>query len=145
MKRKNSINKMVSTKITQNDFDRIQDYASQRGLSHYEATRELLLYGLSIKEKENSDIMSVLEHLKEELEESIRTKTDKMIQLLESLPDVKSVESLENVIVQYLQQILYHGFRTDMWNLQYAKKAHQDRLAHELDQEVESLAKEHSA
>ncbi len=120
MKRKKN-SKVVSTKITDDDFNKLQTYAADRGISLYEATRQLLLYGLRVNEKESSGDVSMLEELK------------------------AAVKGTEDGIVKYLQQILYHGFRTDMWNIQYAKKVHKNSFAQELDQEVEDLAKKHSA
>ena len=144
MKRKNIINKIVSTKITQNDFDKIQNYASERGISHYEATREILLYGLKVKEKESRDMVSVIENLKEELREDMKITTDKIMKRLDTIPDGKRIDDVEDGLLRYLQQILYHGFRIDMWNIEYAKKIHKDNFAQALDKKVEDLARKHS-
>ena len=144
MKRKNIITKIVSTKITQNDFDKIQNYASERGMSQYEATRELLLYGLKVKEKESRDMVSVIENLKEELREDMKITTDTIMKRLDTLADGKRIDDVEGELLRYLQQILYHGFRTDMWNIEYAKKMHKDNFAHALDKKVEDLTRKHS-
>ena len=74
-----------------------------------------------------------------------RKQNDEMMKCLQSLPDSNRIEGLENVIVKYLQQILYHSFRADMWNIECTKKVHKGNLSNELDQEVEDLVKRHSA
>ena len=70
---------------------------------------------------------------------------DEMMKRLDTIAYAQRIDEVKDELLRYLQQILYHGFRTDMWNIQYAKKVHKDTFAQELDQEVEDLAKKQSA
>jgi hypothetical protein len=145
MTKKTGITHFVSTKITDNDFKRITAYGAQKGISLYETVRELLLYGLSVKEKGSGDVSARLEALKEEIKQELERAVETIPERCSALSEGTRSDVQDRVVVPYLQQILYHSFRADIWNSEYVKKVNTPHLAHELDQIVEGLVKKHSA
>jgi hypothetical protein len=145
MTKKTSITHFVSTKITEDDFKRITAYGAQKGISLYEAVRELLLYSLSIKEKSSGDVSARLETFKEDIKQELERGIETIRESVSALSESRQSDLKNKVVVPYLQQILYHSFRADIWNSEYTKKVHTSNLAHELDQIVEELVKKHSA
>ena len=116
----------ISFRITQEDKRKLEALAESKRISTSVLIRDIIHHYVNY---ETAQIKQM----------------DEMMKRLQSLPDSNRVEGLENVIVKYLQQILYHAFRVDMWNIECTKKVHKGTLAHELDQEVEDLVKRHSA
>ena len=117
--------KTVTFRIEHKDRQELEALAESKNMSLSELIRDI--------------IQSYLTHEAQQ----IKALSD-IMKRLDSLADGKRIDDVEGELLRYLQQILYHGFRTDMWNIEYAKKIHKDNFAHALDKKVEDLTRKHS-
>ena len=117
--------KTVTFRIEHKDRQELEALAESKNMSLSELIRDI--------------IQSYLTHEAQQ----IKALSD-IMKRLDSLADGKRIDDVEGELLRYLQQILYHGFRIDMWNIEYAKKIHKDNFAQALDKKVEDLARKHS-
>ena len=115
----------VTFRIEHKDRQELEALAERKNMSLSEVIRDI--------------IQSYLTHEAQQSKEL----TD-MMKRLDTLADKKRIDAAENELLRYLQQILYHAFRIDMWNREYARKVHDDKVAHALDTKVEDLARKQS-
>ena len=115
----------VTFRIEHKDRQELEALAERKNMSLSEVMRDI--------------IQSYLTHEAQQ----IKALSD-IMKRLDSLADGKRIDDVEGELLRYLQQILYHGFRIDMWNIEYAKKIHKDNFAQALDKKVEDLARKHS-
>ena len=115
----------VTFRITQKDRQDLEALAERKNMSLSEVMRDIIQSYLTHEAQQSQALSDIMKRL-------------------DTLADKKKIDNVENELMRYLQQILYHAFRIDMWNIEYAKNVHKDNFAHALDKKVEDLAKKHS-
>ncbi len=115
----------ITFRITHKDKQELEAIAKSKSMSISEVIRDIIHRYLNHEAQQLKGFNDIMKRL-------------------DALADGKRIDRVENELLRYLQQILYHAFRADMWNIEYAKKVHEDNLAHTLDKTVEDLAKKHS-
>ena len=115
----------ITFRITHKDKQELEAIAKSKSMSISEVIRDIIHRYLNHEAQQLKGFNDIMKRL-------------------DALVDGKRLEHVENELLRYLQQILYHAFRADMWNIEYAKKVHEDSFAHTLDKTVEDLAKKHS-
>ena len=88
--------KTVTFRIEHKDRQELEALAESKNMSLSELIRDI--------------IQSYLTHEAQQ----IKALSD-IMKRLDSLADGKRIDDVEGELLRYLQQILYHGFRTDMW------------------------------
>ncbi len=115
----------ITFRITHKDKQKLEAVAESKNMSTSEVIRDIIHRSLNHEAEQLKGLNDIMKRL-------------------DALADGKRIDDVEDELLRYLQQILYHGFRTDMWNIEYAKKIHKDNFAHALDKKVEDLAKKQS-
>ena len=117
--------KTVTFRIEHKDRQELEALAESKNMSLSELIRDIIQSYLTHEAQQSKALSDIMKRL-------------------DSLADGKRIDDVEGELLRYLQQILYHGFRIDMWNIEYAKKIHKDNFAQALDKKVEDLARKHS-
>ena len=115
----------VTFRIEHKDRQELEALAKSKNMSLSEVIRDIIQSYLNHEAQQGKALSDIMKRL-------------------DTLADKKKIDNVENELMRYLQQILYHAFRVDMWNIEYAKNVHKDNFAHALDKKVEDLAKKHS-
>ena len=115
----------VTFRITQKDRQELEALAKSKNMSLSEVIRDIIQNYLNHEAQQSKEITDLMKRL-------------------DTLADKKRIDTAENELLRYLQQILYHAFRIDMWNREYTRKVHDDKVAHALDTQVEDLARKQS-
>ena len=115
----------VTFRIEHKDRQELEALAKSKNMSLSEVIRDIIQSYLTHEAQQSKVLSDIMKRL-------------------DTLADKKKIDNVENELMRYLQQILYHAFRIDMWNIEYAKNVHKDNFAHALDKKVEDLAKKHS-
>jgi hypothetical protein len=115
----------VTFRIEHKDRQELEALAESKNMSLSEVIRDIIQSYLTHEAQQSKVLSDIMKRL-------------------DTLADKKKIDNVENELMRYLQQILYHAFRVDMWNIEYAKNVHKDNFAHALDKKVEDLAKKHS-
>ena len=122
--KKKSKNILVCTRISPDENENLNAYAINKGISLYEAIRELLLYGLHMKEHETQTVSILFESIDEKL-----TKVE------------KENDERNEEILKYLKRIYYHSFRGDMSLIEFARRVQDSEFADDLDRTVDDIVK----
>ena len=122
--KKKSKNILVCTRISPDENENLNAYAINKGISLYEAIRELLLYGLHMKEHETQTVSTLFESIDEKL-----TKVE------------KENDERNEEILKYLKRIYYHSFRGDMSLIEFARRVQDSEFADDLDRTVDDIVK----
>ena len=122
--KKKSKNILVCTRISPDENENLNAYAINKGISLYEAIRELLLYGLHMKEHETQTVSTLFESIDEKL-----TKVE------------KENDERNEEILKYLKRIYYHSFRGDMSLIEFARHVQDSEFADDLDRTVDDIVK----
>lgn len=115
----------ITFRITHKDKQELEAMADSKNMSTSEVIRDIIHRFLNHEAQQLKGLNDIMKRL-------------------DALADGKRIDNVQDELMRYLQQILYHAFRIDMWNMEYAKKVHEDNFAHGLDKKVEDLAKKHS-
>ena len=115
----------VTFRIEHKDRQELEALAERKNMSLSEVIRDIIQNYLNHEAQQSQALSDIMKRL-------------------DTLADKKRIDAAENELLRYLQQILYHAFRIDMWNREYARKVHDDKMAHALDTQVEDLARKQS-
>ena len=122
--KKSSKKILICTRISPDENDKINAYAVDKGISQYEAARELLLYALRIKESETETLGTFIESLKNHFKEAKKENDERNEELL-----------------KYLKRIYYHSYRGDVSLIEFARHVQDSDFADELHRLVDDIVK----